>query len=489
MNLVRPRTHCYVLAIVLLSAFLISFWTLRPGHIWGDDFAMYLLQAHNFADGQPHRPTGYLYNPSVPEVGPAEYPPVVPLILAGVYKVRGLDLPAMKLALLTAFVIALIPLYFLINDFLKNPYWSGVAVLSFALNPVIVAADNLIGTDLVLLAFLFANLYLVQLVYVRHVNVTGNGPGRDLITAFVCGVLAYLAYATRSIGIVLALVPPAVDLLIRRRITRFTVAMLAVVGGCLTLQTFLLKPGSGETSILKMFLLSPKALFQGGFSYLREARIFVPVGWTPASFLFYGLILALACLGTMYWRQRREGIILLVFGTLYSLVIGLYPASPTRYVYPLIPVVIILVSGGAIWLSRRYPPSRYLLGLALAVYFAGSANAILHMDRSPIREGIGDPQFQAICNYISRNSSKDAIFVFAKPRLLALMTGRPASIPVSTDVGEFLRSIGAEYVLIADNIPEEPLAPEAPLRSLVEAKGSPFQRVMTIGSYRLYRRI
>jgi hypothetical protein len=69
--------------------------TIRPGHVWGDDFSMYIRQAMNLADGTSYQDTGYLYNPITSGVGPRTYPPVFPLLLAPIY-------PAINSAMLSA---------------------------------------------------------------------------------------------------------------------------------------------------------------------------------------------------------------------------------------------------------------------------------------------------------------------------------------------------------------------------------------------------
>ena len=403
-SLSNPHIHWYVLSTVLLCVFLVSLWGLRPGHSLGDDFAMYILQAKNFADGQPHRPTGYLFNPAVPHVGPQEYPPVVPLILAAVYKFKGLDLQAMKVALLAVFLVSLIPLYWLVDEYLRNPIWSGVAVLAFALNPVILELHNLIGSDLALLPFVFAFLYVVDVVYPRN-----EVPSRRLALAVLCGVLAYAAYATRTVGAVLILVPPAWDLLRYRRLGLLTYGALVTVGACFVLQTTILAPSSHEASILSLFILSPSHAFSNAFSYLRDSRSVIPIRWKPGSMLLYFLALALALVGAKHWARRGPTAVVL-FAAGYAVVILFYEVLSMRYIVPLLPLFILLVATGAIWLSARVPAARAFLSIGFAVYALACVNAAVRTDRSPIREGMGDENLVKASRYIAENAPPDAHF-------------------------------------------------------------------------------
>ena len=65
-----------ILLLLTVAAFHIA--TVRQGHIWGDDFAMYLHHAKNIVEGRPYAATGYLCHPSI-SVSPRMYPPIFPL--------------------------------------------------------------------------------------------------------------------------------------------------------------------------------------------------------------------------------------------------------------------------------------------------------------------------------------------------------------------------------------------------------------------------
>ena len=63
------RQFAIVLALILaVGAFYIA--TIREGHLWGDDFAMYIHHAKNLASGNAYGDTGYIYNPHYPDIGP-----------------------------------------------------------------------------------------------------------------------------------------------------------------------------------------------------------------------------------------------------------------------------------------------------------------------------------------------------------------------------------------------------------------------------------
>src|ERR1700748_2038347 len=74
-----PVASHFWLIILLLIVAGFHILTVRQGHIWGDDFAMYVHHAKNIVEGRPYTATGYLFHPSI-SVSPRMYPPVFPFL-------------------------------------------------------------------------------------------------------------------------------------------------------------------------------------------------------------------------------------------------------------------------------------------------------------------------------------------------------------------------------------------------------------------------
>ena len=106
----RTRLLCLALLIAAVACFYIS--TLRPGQPWSDDFGQYAQQAKNIATGAPYDKILFVYEPGRWNPGPRVYPPVFSLILAAVYRWRGLDLTAMKLGIICFFILVLLMVFY-----------------------------------------------------------------------------------------------------------------------------------------------------------------------------------------------------------------------------------------------------------------------------------------------------------------------------------------------------------------------------------------
>src|ERR1051325_3929775 len=61
-------------------------------HGWGDDFAQYIKEAQNIANGRPFYESAYIYNPNNPVYAPHHYPPGFPLLMAPIVKQFGISI-------------------------------------------------------------------------------------------------------------------------------------------------------------------------------------------------------------------------------------------------------------------------------------------------------------------------------------------------------------------------------------------------------------
>jgi hypothetical protein len=77
---------------ILVVACVFQLLSIRDGQPWGDDFAQYIAHARNLVEGRPYGDVGVLRAGQF--LGPAEYPPVFPLMLAPVYCLFGPNLTA-----------------------------------------------------------------------------------------------------------------------------------------------------------------------------------------------------------------------------------------------------------------------------------------------------------------------------------------------------------------------------------------------------------
>jgi 4-amino-4-deoxy-L-arabinose transferase-like glycosyltransferase len=188
-----PVASHFWLIILLLIVAGFHILTVRQGHIWGDDFAMYVHHAKNIVEGRPYTATGYLFHPSI-SVSPRMYPPVFPFFLAPVIRLFGMNLLAMKIEQVIFFVLvlAVVSLYWR-RDLGPECTLALVAILGFS--PHFWAAKDNVLSDLLFLLFFYVAAFLVQRV--------PRCEGNQWRWAILIGFVLYLAIGTRTAGVAL----------------------------------------------------------------------------------------------------------------------------------------------------------------------------------------------------------------------------------------------------------------------------------------------
>ena len=436
-----------IVLVVAIGAF--HALTLREGHDWGDDFAMYIAHAKNLVEGRPYADTGYIDNPATPLYAPVAYPPVFPLLLTPVYFARGLDLRSMKLVVVLFLVLALATTARLFREDLSPPSLL-LLLATLGLNPYLWIVKDHVIADLPFLFFALASLLLMHRSAARPATSPGPAIGRGVLI----GLVAYLAYGTRSLGLVLLPCLVVHDLVVQRRIRRETAVALVVFAVAAALQIAVAPAGSGASHV-PWFSVAPWELARQAVRYGRSLRLFWDNGHSLV--LTGGVIAgtALLALAGLAARLRRRVTVFEIFVLLYPLpILSFMGFQGMRYLIPLMPFYLFY----ALWAIERLRVSRpawarlvlvawvAVIGLTYGLRYPG-------MSWGALREGVGAPTSIELFDYISTQTEPTAVFVFRRPRALALFGERRAATysrePESDDdIWSFLTRIHATHLVV-----------------------------------------
>src|SRR5262249_4062786 len=141
-------------------------------------------------------------------LGPPEYPPVFPLMLAPVYSVFGPSLPALKVVGIVSLLLALLILRRLFAPRLPGGYLVAWALL-LRVHPYPYAFASMVLSEQAFMLWMAAALLALDR--------WGGAPAPPRVAALrgcIIGVLVALAVGTRTIGVALL---PAVALVALRR--------------------------------------------------------------------------------------------------------------------------------------------------------------------------------------------------------------------------------------------------------------------------------
>ena len=422
----------YVSLIPLaLIAIIASFYlfTIREGHQWGDDFGMYLLHAKSIVEGKGYAETPYLYNPLYPGMGPKAYPPVTSIALAPVYRWFGLNFTLMKITICAFFLAALWVLFWTYRIRLPNAYAAGLIIL-LGFNPFFWNFKDEILSDFPFLFFVWTTLYAVDRHYDGQKKDRFSG---SLPYAILVGASMYLAYATRVLGVVLPAALCLYELIRFKRLSRFAVMAVLVTGILIAVQTILFSHvGSGYLSLFKSLTTRDIAKL-----FLDNV---IEYSWIISAFLDNGhsklvtrallvLVSLLAALGLR--RIIKDGVTILeVFLGLYLVALVVTPFTDDRYLFPIIPLYFFYAGIGAMELRSlvRGHVWQYAPIIVAGALILSYSSKYTTLDFGPIREGMQRKESKELFQYLRAHTHPDDIFIFRKPRALALLTDRRTAV-------------------------------------------------------------
>jgi len=470
-----------LLLLIILAVGGFFLMTLREGHAWGDDFGLYILHAKNIAQGINYKQTGYIYNPDFVLIAPQTYPPVFPFLLSPIYKLWGLNLEAMKVGVVGAFLLSLIAIFTAFRRFLPWPYLVALLVI-IGFNPTIWQIKDAIISDLPFLSLVYFSIFLIDRAY---------QPDRldspRTLDASLIGLTIYLTYGTRSLGLVLLFCLLAYDLLRNRRPTAFAIKVAVITGALVALQSLFLhsdRAYAGQFSVRLSHTLSHTWEFTSELSGLMA-------GATEDAFRLplFAVMSGLAIIGYGA-RIRRQITHFEIFPVLYSIPILILPQPvEVRYLLPLMPLYLFYAFLGIRAVSQTKERESLAFLAILVVFLAAYSAQYARLDYGPIREGVTKMETQQFFDYIRKETREADVFAFRKPKALALFTGRRASAlhqdPDDQALWKYLRQIEATHLVWGPR-QLEPDYQEF-LRSFITRNQDRLQETYANADFRLYK--
>jgi len=468
----------------LLFVAAVQIGTLREGHLWGGDFALFLLHARNLVEGIPYAATGYIPSPFY---GPQTYPPGFPLMIAPIYALVGIDIQVMKLVIVASYCVALWFVYRLLA-IEGGPKLALFVITVLGLNPWFWDYKDELISDIPFFMLTTMGLLVARWSYGAELSLWGRiGAGVSL------AILIYLAYATRSIGLMLA--PAVLAFLVLNRQPRIMLAAsAAMVFGLLFVAHELLMDSAGgyksyftlDPRIIAGNLLLAIKMLSGWFVHEEVGPVARGIVYVPVLLLaVIGLVPALRSPGILEW-----------FAAFYMLPILMFdPFLLDRYLIPLVPIFIFYSARGFLSVSRHIAPSmaRIAATALLLLMAAFYVDAYLRLPLREIPQGITNADTRGLVEFVTEETSPDAIFIVFRPRTFALLTERVAAGYYGFDdepgLDRLFDETGAAYLVIADTTLDEGMFGSGPdlLRGYL-ADGRNFQRVFANATFSVYKK-
>ncbi len=470
-----------ILIICLVAAFYMA--TVRPGHDWGGDFALYITHARNIAEGRDYAETAWVYNPHHKGLSPKTYPPVTPVLLAPLYKLFGFDLRVFKRLIISLFLIFLAAVWRFLLDELGERY-ALYGLISLAFLPFFYTFCDQVISDIPFLLFSFLALYEIDRVRIAR----DAGARLRVYQCVMVGTMIFLAYGTRSVGLLILPAMILMDLIRKHRITLFTWATVLVFFTLKFAQSWWFhKDGSYLDYFVETNWWSIRHNLVGipRFLYSLLVNQHLPL----LSYVATVLVAVLAVAGYGLSCLKRLNI-WDVFFPIYLTVIILWPAyQGGRFLIPLIPMsVYYIFLALKEWSALRYKYVHRTVMIILVLLLCGSyASQYWNIYDDYQERGVANPASIELFEFIKQNTQIDDKIVFFKPRVLSLYTDRPALVyhrPADyAELVHYMRDEEVDYVIVS----EASSIDQTYLRDFLEATGLDRDRVFANPDFEIYR--
>lgn len=447
--------------LILLLSGLVMVGTHRPGHYWGDDYALYIRQAEAIAGplsvAQVVADNEFtLTNSQDPDFSPPVYPWGWPLLLAGPVAVVGSNVDALSGVSVATALVFLGAWYF----FARRRLGAGLSLLGvsiLALSPVYVRWTDWLHSELPFMALTF--IALCWFDRLRPGWVKGVRPGA------LAGLMAAMAFSVRREGMALLVaiaVGQVVDLVQRGAPWRRGHTWLVLAAPWATFGV--------SVGLLQTILPSTLIPRYPGTSLLNGAR-FAAVYLTDFSRVFGaesarvgGLVAGVALVGMVYRLGTRwpRDLKLAAFLVVAYILGGSFFVPSGRYMATVVPLMWYFALWVPVGMWEQFPRrwarrstalvTALVLAITLSTELPTLASYRSGATSGEVWPGPQEPDARQMFARVEALTSTDDVVGFFKARAMTLETGR-LSVQVGQDRSPFEARIFLDLVVLETDSP------------------------------------
>lgn len=439
----RKQDFIYYLLITWISFFYLI--NMSNGHDWGGDFSMYIMHAKNIVSGTPYAQTNYVYNVDTSFYGPKAYPPIFPLLLAPFVAIWGVNLKVLKLIGVISFILLLLYLSERVVPRYFSPILKVIFIITLGLYPPFFAQADSIMSDIPFILFCVISL--------RRMNDQTSILSSDKtkwLQSCLTGILIYLAYGTRTLGICLI---PVLLLLDWKKNKKISLATIITIGSAfaLIMLQFLLIPETGNYAdqlpksllgIISMLVAS----FLHYFGMYASISTIIPFHSYIIQTIVFLVVLELVIVG-LFVRLKQTVTSYELFFLVYNVALLFWPSyQGMRFILPMIPFYFLFFLEGVQFLFDRvkkyslWVPRILSLSLLLFILFSYHSIFVSLIPRTV--SDIERQETQELFHFVQNETTSKDVIAFFKPRVLALFTDRKSvALAVPAPNGDALQRI------------------------------------------------
>lgn len=457
-----------ILAVCCIPLFYLNIYDV---HTWGDDFAQYIREAINIANGEPYYKAEYIFNPLNPDYGPPQYPPGFPILLAPVVKVWGISFKPMLYLIAGCLAALLFVLYHFFKQHTKHDITAICLALICVYSGGVLELKSQILSDIP--CWLFTAIYITirQRKEIKPIHTTlAVLAGTMAILIRSQALVLLLAEAFLLLTTIMSSVFKEKRLSIRPILTSLSFKLIVSTSLLFIICNYLLfpTPKSGlayYNNLLQYHQGSWFLAIQENAYYLYQLLIrnFQYFPWNvhfPLIFsqtIPYG-IFVLAILGYFTSLRNKAGYLTIYFTLIIVLLVVLSQRQGVRFILYILPIYLLYAY---FILKQIVSKNLRINGVILAVLFTivyfNLAEDELRVAQGPPPDNYipGDNE-QQVFQYLKENVKADEVIVFNKPRLLSLLTKKKSIVHAShltyVENQQMFNKVGVTHILIADEL-------------------------------------
>lgn len=426
----KSKMKFLALFLIGISIF-VNCWTLKDGHNWGDDFAQYIINARNIADGKPYLSGVMLENTVV-------YPPGLPLMLAPVLKIFGENLKIFKLLNILLWFLSIGLVYLLLSEMESRRVGLMTAVF-LAFSSFFFTFKQNVLSDIPFFFFVTVSLYTFNCWRKNFYNRQG--------IFFICFLLSMSAALwVRSAGVTLFIAAMFYFIFIDRRIKLLTLVLILFMVNELFLSFWM----GGHAGFWASIGHSPQEFLLQIFANFAKVYRSLWFFFCPSQTIFsqnlYNMVDIVVCWVAfvpflmMVWSffrgfQAKNISYLECFSFFYLCLLVFWsgfmdpPKAFCRFVLPLLPFIFIGVKRVLVCLNEKFRLSFFSLARIafLVLLLINATNMIINWNFNDDVWNL--PENKELVGWIKGHMEPAEYFMFWKPRALAFLTGREGTAP------------------------------------------------------------
>jgi hypothetical protein len=488
-----------LLVSIIGIAVLLLCLTITTGHNYGGDFSSYIMQAKSITEQDVRGfidANRYTILKSSYPIGPVAYPWGFPVMLAPVYSVFGMNMIALKSVVVVCYLLFLLLLWFGFRKY-HTHCWLVCLVCLFSLNPSMIAfCDNIIS-DIPFMLFSTFSIFFIGQITVEKRNIISCTLdsillGISIACAFLVRTSGILILVTLGITQMIALilkspsridqhtnnVSPMLSVSLRRffAIGNFSIRGLFlnmcpyIIFFCVTLAWTMILPEGGSYQLSHNAKIVSLSTIKRHIIYYIDLPSKFLAG-VPRYYLLYGMSIPLYVVGLT--RRYKTDYHIIVYILLTFLFYVAWPElQGLRFLFPVLPFFFSFVltglsvfEGGTTVAERVFRKTICLLPILLILSFFAvrslSGAYVNVIQNHQTMEGPFTETSMSMFEFIRRNTEKDSVVVFFKPRVMRMMTGRKSIMltkmeELALSRGDylclFLPKIGPDSMYVASRV-------------------------------------